>query len=106
MLLQLKYIYNGKIHDKSVIVPAERVHNIIGFACESGYTDCLIHELCIGNSLGNLRYVSCSFEITTKDEELGLRSIYIGYLNDTGVLVNGIILLGLPNAPRNLFPNY
>ena len=29
-----------------------------------------------------------------------------GFLNYTGVLSNSAILLCLPNAPRNLFPNY
>jgi hypothetical protein len=29
-----------------------------------------------------------------------------GFLNYTSVLSNSVILLGLPNAPRNLFPNY
>ena len=47
----------------------------------------------------------CSFEISTKDEELDLRHS-TGFLNYTSVLTNSVILLGLPNAPRNLFPNY
>ena len=29
-----------------------------------------------------------------------------GFLNYTSVLSNSALLLGLPNAPRNLFPNY
>ena len=29
-----------------------------------------------------------------------------GFLNYTSVLTNSVILLGLPNDPRNLFPNY
>ena len=29
-----------------------------------------------------------------------------GVLNDASVISNSVILLGLPNAPRNLFPNY
>jgi hypothetical protein len=30
----------------------------------------------------------------------------IGFLNYTSVLTNSVILLGLPNAPLNLLPNY
>jgi hypothetical protein len=78
----------------------------------------LIKELGIDNSLGNPAYtpttltkeeildnhrsVLCSFGISTKDGELDLPSI----LNYTSVLSNSVILMGLPNAPRNLFPNY
>jgi hypothetical protein len=60
--------------------------------CKSHYTDCLIKELGIDNSLGNPTYtpttptkeeildnhrsVLCSFAISTKDEELNLPSLY------------------------------
>ena len=60
--------------------------------CRSHYIDCLIKELGIDNSLGNPTYtpttltkeeilenhrsVLCSFEISTKDEELDLPSLY------------------------------
>jgi hypothetical protein len=96
--------------------------------------DCLIKELGIDNLLGNPihtptiftkeeivcnhRSVLYSFGISTKDEELDLPSqfqprmknwIYrhsTGFLNYIGILTNSVILLGLPNAPRNIFPNY
>ena len=60
--------------------------------CKSHYVDCLIKELGIDNLLGNPTYtpttltteeildnhrsVLCSFEISTKDEELDLPSLY------------------------------
>ena len=54
--------------------------------CKSHYIDSLIKELGIDNSLGNLTYtpttlvnhrsVLCCFGISTKDEKLGLPSLY------------------------------
>ena len=101
-----------------VIVSADKAPNNIGFVCKSHYIDCLIKELGINNSLGNPIYtpttltkeeildnhrcVLCSFWISTKDEELDLPS----FLNYTSDLSSSAIVLGLPNAPRNLFPNY
>ena len=80
------------LHDKYVIVSANKVPNNIVFVCKSHYIDCLIKELGIDNSLGNPTYTSttlakeeiqdnhrsvlCSFEISTNDEELGLPSLY------------------------------
>ena len=80
------------LHDKYVIVPADKVPNNIVFVCKSHYIDCLIKELGIDNSLGNPTYtptthtkeqildnhrsVVCSFGISTKDEELDLPSLY------------------------------
>jgi len=55
--------------------------------------------------MDNNRSFLCSFVIATKDEELDLRHS-TGFLNYTNVPINSAILLGLPNAPRNLFPNY
>ena len=37
-----------------------------------------------------------------KDEELDIPSL----LNYTSILTNSVILLDLPNAPRNLIPNF
>jgi hypothetical protein len=76
------------LHDKHVIIPADKAPNNIVVVCKSHYIDCLIKELGIDNSLGNPtytlttltkeeildnhRYVNlCSFRISTKDEELG-----------------------------------
>jgi hypothetical protein len=80
------------LHDKYVIVSADKAPNNIVFVCKSHYIDCLIKELGIGNSLGNPTYtpttltkeeildnhrsVLCSFETSTKDEELDLPSLY------------------------------
>ena len=71
------------LHDKYVIVSADKAPNNIVFVCKSHYIDCLIKELGIDNSLGNPniyhdnhRSVLCSFGISTKDEELDLPSLY------------------------------
>ena len=109
------------LHDKYVIVSAEKAPSNIVFVCKSHYIDCLIKELGIDNSLGDPTYtpttltkeeildkhrsVLCSFGISTNDEELDLPHS-TGFLNYTSILSNNAILLGLPNAPRNLFPNY
>jgi hypothetical protein len=76
------------LHDKYVIVSADKAPNNIVFACKSHYIDWLIKELGIDNSLGNPTYTSKtltkeeildnhrsvfgSFGISTKDEELDL----------------------------------
>ena len=81
------------LHDNFFfIVSADKVHNNIVSVCKSHYIDCLIKELGIDNLLGNPTYtptkltkeeilenhrsVSCSFGISTKDEELDLPSFY------------------------------
>jgi hypothetical protein len=84
--------YLSLLHDKYVIVSADKAPNNIVFVCKSHYIDCLIKELGIDNSLGNPTYtpttlmkeeildnhrsVLCSFGISTKDEELDLPSLY------------------------------
>jgi hypothetical protein len=97
------------LHDKYVIVTADKVPNNIVVVCKSHYIDCSIKEVGIDNSLGNPTYttttltkeeilddhrsVLCSFRISTKDEELDLPSLYwIPKLHKCP------ILLGLPNA--------
>jgi hypothetical protein len=87
----------SSLHDKYVIVPAEKASNNIVFVCKSYYFDCLIKELGINsNTSSNTTYKPTSFD---KDEILanhrsfmtslnipsGKESedlpIYIGYLN-------------------------
>jgi hypothetical protein len=70
------------LHDKYVIVSADKAPNNIVFVCKSHYIDYLITELGIDNSLGNPddtyereildhhKSVLCSFGISSKDEEL------------------------------------
>jgi hypothetical protein len=80
------------LHDKYVIVSADKAPNNLVFVCRSHYIDFLIKELGIDNLLGhptysqttlkkedimdNHRSVLCSFGISTKDEELDLPSLY------------------------------
>ena len=109
------------LNDKYVIVSADKAPNNIVFVCKSHYIDCVIKELSIHIHLATLHiprrhlrkrkswtiiglfYVPLEFQPKTNNR------IYLhstGFLNDTSVLSNNIILLSLPNAPRNLFPNY
>jgi hypothetical protein len=85
-----KHLY--LLHDKYVIVSADKAPNNIVFVCKSHYIDCLIKELGIDNSVGNPTYtpttitkeeildnhrsILYSFGISTKDEELDLPSLY------------------------------
>jgi hypothetical protein len=107
------------LHDKYVIVSTDKAPNNIVFVCKSHNIYCLIKELSIDNSLGNPTYTSttltkeeildnhrsvlCSFGISTKGEELDLPSLY-RILKLHKYLSNSVILLCLPNAPRNFFP--
>ena len=53
------------LQDKYIIVYSNKAHNNIAFVCKSHYVDCLINELGIDNSLGNLTYTSTTL---TKEE--------------------------------------
>ena len=105
------------LHDKYIIVSADKTPNNIVCVCKSHYIDCLIKAFGIDNSLGNPTYISTtltteeirdyhksvlfSFGISIKDEGLDLPSLYwIPKLHKCP------ILLFLANAPRDLFPNY
>ena len=106
------------LHDKYLIIPAEKTPINIVFVCKSHYIDCLIKELGIYNSLHiprqhlrkrksgtiiGLFYVPLEFQPKMKN------LIYhhsTEFLNYTSVLSNSAMLLGLSNASRNLFPNY
>jgi hypothetical protein len=55
------------LHDKYVIVSADKATNDIVFVCKSHYIDCLIHELGIDNLLGNPTYTPTTL---TKEEIL------------------------------------
>ncbi len=44
------------LHDKYVVVPADKASNNIVFVCKKHYIDCLIKELGINNTLGNPTY--------------------------------------------------
>jgi hypothetical protein len=111
------------LHDKYIIVSVDKAPNNIVFVCKSHYIDCLIKELGIDNSLDNptytpddnyergpkswtiigLFYVPLEFQPKMKN---WIYHHSTGFLNYTSVLSNSVILLGLPNAPRDLFPNY
>ena len=100
---------------------SNKADNNIAFVCKSHYVDCLINELGIDNSLGNPTYtlttrtteeivnnhmsVFTSLEFQSKMKNL----IYChstGFLNYTSLLTNSVVLMGLPHAQRQPFPNY
>jgi len=109
------------LHDKYVVVSADKAHNNIFFVCKSHYIDCLIKESGIDNFPGNLTYfpttllkeevlcnhmsVFCSFWNSTKYKEVDVLSLHlISKLHKCPY--QQVILLGLLNAPWNIFPNY
>jgi hypothetical protein len=55
------------LHDKYVIVSADKAPNNIVFVCKSHYIYCLVKELGIDNSLGNSTYTPTTL---TKEEIL------------------------------------
>jgi hypothetical protein len=105
------------LHDRYVVVPADKNPNYIVCAYKSHTIDCFINELGISNSLDNSTYTPtthakedildnprpalCSFGISIKNEELDVRRC-TGFLNYTSILTNNVILLGLLNALQNL----
>jgi len=110
------------LHNKYVVVPADKASNNIVFVWKTYHIDCLVKELGIKNNTGNPTYTPTSL---SNDERffpiispwfhlLGypLKMItltyplYIGYLNYTRVRTKKGILQDLLNAPRSSWPLY
>ena len=54
--------YQSSLHDKYVIIPADKASNNIVFVCKSYYFECLIKELGINNNTSsNTTYKPTSF---------------------------------------------
>jgi hypothetical protein len=108
-MFQINYL--SLLHDKYVIVSADKAPNNIGCVCKSHYIDCLatLHipprHLRKRKSwtIVSLCYVPLEFQSKMKN---WIYRHSTGFLNYTSVLSNSAMLLGMPNAPRNLFPNY
>jgi len=78
------------LHNKYVVVPADKASNSIVFVCKTYYTDCLLKELGINNSTDNPTYtptslddvisnhksVISSFGLPIKDDYVDLFSFY------------------------------
>ena len=76
------------LHDKYVVVPADKAPNNIVFVCKSHYIDCLIKELTIHLATLHIprrqatkeeifaKLFCVPFGISTKDEELDLPPLY------------------------------
>jgi len=102
MSSKIRYIFNDKgvvdnltdLHNKYVVVPADKASNNIVFVCNTYYIDCLVKELGINNNTGNPTYtptslskeeilsnhksVVSSFGLFIKDDCVDL-PLYIGY---------------------------
>ena len=69
----------SSLHDKYVIVPADKASNNIVFVCKSYYFECLIKELGINSNISsNTTYKPTSFD---KDEILANHRSFITSLN-------------------------
>ena len=69
----------SSLHDKYVIVPADKASNNIVFVCKSYYYECLIKELGINsNTSSNTTYKPTSFD---KDEILANHRSFMTSLN-------------------------
>ena len=69
----------SSLHDKYVIVPADKASNNIVFVCKSNYYECLIKELGIyTNTSGNTTYKPTSFD---KDEIRANHTSFMTSLN-------------------------
>jgi hypothetical protein len=101
------------------VVHANKTSNNVVCICKSHYIDCLIKELCIENSLGNLAYAQSTHTKRKSWKIIGLLCVLLEiqiqpmdfrysttFLNYISVPMNNVIWMGLPNAPQNLFPNY
>ena len=106
----------SELHDKYVVVTADKAPNNIVFVCKSHYIGCLIKELGIESSLGNQTYTPTTL---TKEEilfclllEFQLKrrnSIFLyftGFQSSMSVLTSNVTLQGLPIVPQNLFSSY
>ena len=110
----------SRLHEKYVVVPADKAPNNIVFVCRNYYIKCLVKELGIDSSTGNPTYtptsltkqeildnhmsVLASFGISTGDEDLDLPSLYwIPKLHKNPYKDT---LLGLPVVPQNPSLNF
>ena len=68
------------LHDKYVVVPADKASNNIVFVCKSYYYECLVKELGIKEHSGNPTYKDISFD---KDEILANHKSFMASINIT-----------------------
>ena len=70
----------SSLHDKYVVVPADKASNNIVFVCKSYYYECLVKELGITEHSGNPTYKDISFD---KDEILANHKSFMASINIT-----------------------
>ena len=68
----------SSLHDKYVVVPADKASNNIVFVCKKHYYDCLIQELGIDDNSGNPTYKNITMD---KDEILANHQSFMASLN-------------------------
>ena len=81
----------AEIHEKIVVVPADKASNNIVFVCKTHYINCLIEELGMSTMTGNPTYnltamskeeilqnnsVMLTFEISLSEEDIDLPKLY------------------------------
>ena len=87
-----QFICLSTLHDKYVIVPADKASNTIVFVCKEYYFKCFVNVLDFNSTQGSETYVAStlskeeilhnhrsvlsSFGIQTKEEDLDLPSLY------------------------------
>jgi len=108
------------IHDKYVVVPADKAPNNIVLICKKHYIDCLKTELGLDSSQGNHTYTATTlskeeiidnhmsvlsfFGLSMKDEECDHPLLYcIAYQNYTSVHTNNVISQEMPSVLPSLF---
>ena len=68
----------SSLHDKYVVVPADKASNNIVFVCKKHYYDCLIQELSVDSDAGNPTYKNITMD---KDEILANHQSFMASLN-------------------------
>jgi hypothetical protein len=70
--------HSPHLHDKYVVVPPDKAPNDIVFVRKSHYTDRLIKELGIGNSLGNPTYTPTTLtEVEILDKHMSVLCSFV-----------------------------
>jgi hypothetical protein len=71
----------NRLHEKYVLVPADKACNSIVFLCKAHYYQCIINELVINSTFGNRTYPLTTF---SKDEILQNHASVLSTLNIPG----------------------
>ena len=109
----------AEIHEKFVVVPADKASNNIVFVCKTHYINCLMEELGTSTMTGNPTYnltamskeeilqnhhsVMLTFGISLPEEDIDLIPNCTGFLNFTRIRTSRDILRVQLSAQPSLF---